>query len=92
MDGGAELPGGWVAIDSGFVVGVGPGGAEPAADRTINAEGCLVTPGLINTHHHIFQNLTRSLPRPGRAVRLAAPLPPLGRLDEEAVYPSAFSG
>ena len=36
--------------------------AEPAARRgtTLDATGCLVTPGLVNTHHHIYQNLTRA--------------------------------
>lgn len=28
----------------------------------INAKGCLVTPGLVNTHHHLFQTLTRAVP------------------------------
>ncbi len=95
MDGGAELSGGWVAIDSGFVVGVGPGGSEPAAHRTINAEGCLVTPGFINTHHHIFQNLTRSFApavRSGLFDWLRALYPHWALLDEEAVYLSAFVG
>ncbi len=32
---------------------------RPALDAT----DCLVTPGLINTHHHLFQNLTRAYPR-----------------------------
>ena len=95
MDGGAELAGGWVAIDSGFVVDVGPAGKEPAAHRTINAEGCLVTPGFINTHHHIFQNLTRSFApavRSGLFDWLRALYPHWAMLDEEAVYLSAFVG
>ena len=32
------------------------------ADETIDARGCLVLPGLINTHHHMFQSLTRAIP------------------------------
>ena len=95
MDGGAELPGGWVAIDSGFVVGVGLAGSEPAARRTINADGCLVTPGFVNTHHHIFQNLTRSFApavRSGLFDWLRALYPHWAMLDEEAVYLSAFVG
>jgi len=56
-----EIAGGWVAISGGLVAAVGgPAEPEPAAGDVLSAEGCLVTPGLINTHHHIYQNLTRS--------------------------------
>jgi cytosine/adenosine deaminase-related metal-dependent hydrolase len=56
-----ELPGGWVAVTDGLVSGVGSSADPvPAAARTLDAAGCLVTPGLINTHHHIYQNLTRA--------------------------------
>jgi cytosine/adenosine deaminase-related metal-dependent hydrolase len=61
----------------------------------MSARGCLVTPGLINTHHHIYQNLTRSY-RP--AVNgtlfewLTTLYPRWARLDEEASYVSAWVG
>ncbi len=90
-----EIRGGWVAIADGFVIGVGEAGQEPGADRVIDASGCLVTPGLINTHHHIFQNLTRSF-APALAgklfdwLRILYPL--WQRLDEEAVYVSTWIG
>ena len=91
----AEIPGGWVAIADGTVVGLGRPGAEPDARRVVRADGCLVTPGLINTHHHIYQNLTRAS---GPAVNgtlfqwLTHALPGVGRLDEEAAYVSAWVG
>lgn len=95
MDRGAEIPGGFVAIDKGHVVGVGRVGAEPAARATLSARGCLVTPGLINTHHHLFQNLTRAY-RPAAQLGLFGWLTTLyplwARLDEEAAYLSAFVG
>ncbi|MDT7743540.1 MAG: 8-oxoguanine deaminase, partial [Actinomycetota bacterium] len=56
-DAGTEVPGGWVAIRGGVVVEVGTG-PEPEATEVLDATGCLVTPGLINTHHHLYQNLT----------------------------------
>jgi 8-oxoguanine deaminase len=91
-----ELAGGWVAVDGGLVAAVGDGaGAPPPARRTLDASGCVVTPGLVNTHHHIYQNLTRAF-RP--AVNgslfewLSALYPRWARLDEEASYVSAWVG
>jgi cytosine/adenosine deaminase-related metal-dependent hydrolase len=92
---GDELPGGWVAITGGLVEAVGPAGTAPAAARTIRAEGCLVTPGLINTHHHLYQNLTRSHAPAisGTLFQWLEVLYPLwARLDEEAAYVSAWVG
>ncbi len=90
-----EIRGGWVAITDGFVIGIGEAGQEPRADQVIDATGCLVTPGLINTHHHMYQNLTRAF-----APALAGGLfdwlrtlyPVWQRLDEEAAYVSAWIG
>ena len=90
-----EIRGGWVAISDGFVTAVGEPGQEPAAERVIDASGCLVTPGLVNTHHHMFQNLTRAF-----APALSGDLfhwlrtlyPVWSRLDAEAAYTSAWIG
>jgi cytosine/adenosine deaminase-related metal-dependent hydrolase len=91
-----ELAGGWVAITDGLVSALGSSLEEPpAATRTLDASGCLVTPGLVNTHHHIFQNLTRSY-RPvvnGSLFTWLRGLYPIwANLDEEAVYLSAWIG
>jgi cytosine/adenosine deaminase-related metal-dependent hydrolase len=91
-----ELVGGWVAITSGLVAALGDSSdAPPLAVRTIDAGGCLVTPGLINTHHHIYQNLTRSF-RPavnGTLFEWLTELyPRWAALDEEAAYVSAWIG
>jgi cytosine/adenosine deaminase-related metal-dependent hydrolase len=91
-----ELPGGWVAITDGLIEGVGAAGEPPpAATEVIEAGECLVTPGLINTHHHLYQNLTRAFPpmtdKPLFGWLQA--LYPLWRgIDEESVNVSAFVG
>jgi len=93
---GRELPGGWVAITGGLITGVG-GAADPrpAAAATLDASGCLVTPGLVNTHHHLYQNLTRSYAPAinGSLFEWLTVLYPLwARIDEEAAYLSAWAG
>jgi cytosine/adenosine deaminase-related metal-dependent hydrolase len=60
---GAEYADGHVALDGGRIVSVGAGRA-PEQLRTgelIDGSGCLVTPGLINTHHHLYQWITRGI-------------------------------
>lgn len=91
-----ELAGGWVSITAGLIEAVGSSSdPEPLATTVIDAADCLVTPGLINTHHHIFQNLTRAYP-PMTDKPLFGwlqSLYPLWRaIDEAAVYASAFVG
>jgi cytosine/adenosine deaminase-related metal-dependent hydrolase len=91
-----EIAGGWVAITGGVVSALGgPGTARPAAARTVDARGCLVTPGLINTHHHLYQNLTRAFAPAltgGLFDWLVTLYPLWARLDEEAAYVSAYVG
>jgi cytosine/adenosine deaminase-related metal-dependent hydrolase len=93
---GRELAGGWVAITDGLVSGVGAS-AEPApeAARTIDAAGCLVTPGLVNTHHHLYQNLTRAFAPAvnGTLFQWLTRLYPIwAAIDEEASYLAAWVG
>jgi cytosine/adenosine deaminase-related metal-dependent hydrolase len=91
-----EIPDGWVAVTGGLISAIGSAADDPPdATRVLSADGCLVTPGLINTHHHIFQNLTRSY-RPavnGSLFTWLSVLYPLwAALDEEAAYLSAWVG
>ena len=89
-----ELSNGWVAIDGGLITGVGSGVA-PSASTTIDAAGCLVTPGLINTHHHLYQNLTRAFPPMTDSPLfgwLQSLYPLWSALDTESVYLSAWVG
>ena len=47
-------------VEEGRVAGLCEVGAEPAAQQTIDAEGCIVTPGLIDTHLHMFHGGTEN--------------------------------
>ncbi len=61
MDSGRrELAGADVLLRGGVVAAVGQGLTSDG--EVIEARGCIVTPGLVNTHHHLFQSLTRAVP------------------------------
>ncbi len=57
-----------VLIDGGQIAAVGTGlaaqiaAAGGPAPQVLDAQGCVVTPGLVNTHHHLYQTLTRAVP------------------------------
>jgi cytosine/adenosine deaminase-related metal-dependent hydrolase len=90
-----EIASGWLAISAGRVVGLGEAGAEPAARERLDATGCLVTPGLINTHHHLWQNLTRSyapMTNSDFLGWLGALYPLWARVDAEAIAVSTQIG
>jgi cytosine/adenosine deaminase-related metal-dependent hydrolase len=55
-----ELHGADVLLRGGVVAGVGQG--LTTTGRVVQAKGCVVTPGLVNTHHHLYQTLTRAVP------------------------------
>ncbi|MEI8133200.1 MAG: amidohydrolase family protein, partial [Leptolinea sp.] len=53
----------WILIQDQHIVSLGLMGAEPGtADKVVDLSGCLVLPGLINTHHHLFQSMLRNIP------------------------------
>lgn len=92
-----ELRGGWLSISDGLVVGLGSStDPQPEAKEVIDATDQLVTPGLINTHHHLYQNLTRAY-GPMTSAPLFGWLQTLyplwtSNLDEEAVHTAAWVG
>ena len=60
---GAEIRGGGLFARGGVIEAVGPTSELPqGADRVIDMTGHVVIPGMVNTHHHLFQNLTRAVP------------------------------
>ncbi len=87
---------GGIYVEDNVIRSVGPMSRLPqAADRVIDASRMVVLPGFINTHHHLYQTLTRSLPGAQDAELfewLTRLYPVWGEMGEEAVYVSALIG
>src|SRR5271169_2379403 len=91
-DDATEHDGGWLLVRDGLVEAVGSG-AEPAADATVDLGGAVVTPGLVNTHHHLYQTLTRARAQEATLFEwLVALYPVWARIDEESEYAAARTG
>ena len=61
MDGARrEIAQGDVLLRNGVIAAIGQGLATTGT--VVDARGCVVTPGLVNTHHHLYQTLTRAVP------------------------------
>ena len=92
---GTEHPEGHVVIEDGRILSVGPGSA-PAQDvavERIDASGCLVTPGLVNTHDHLFQWATRGFAPDSTLFDWLARLYPVwAGLDAEVEHDVASAG
>lgn len=58
---GEEYPSGHVVIEDNRIVAVGPGQAPASSGKRIDGRGCLLTPGFVNTHNHLYQWVTRGL-------------------------------
>jgi cytosine/adenosine deaminase-related metal-dependent hydrolase len=91
-DSGDEFPDGWVLIRDGLVEAVGGGGA-PVAALVVDLAGAVVTPGLVNTHHHLYQTLTRARAQEATLFEWLRELYPVwARIDAEAEYAAARTG
>ena len=97
MDGkGRRFRGGYLYAEDGEIKRIGaevPRGLR--ADRTIRAPFAVAVPGLVNTHHHLCQTLTRAHPAAANAKLfdwLTALYPVWARMDEEAVHVAALVG
>lgn len=91
-DAGTEYEGGWILIEDGLVQDAGAG-TRPAADDTDDLGGAVVTPGLVNTHHHLWQNLTRARAQDENLFGWLKALYPIwAGIDEEAEYAAVRVG
>ncbi|MBO6868807.1 MAG: 8-oxoguanine deaminase [Thalassococcus sp.] len=59
-DAGSELTGHDLLLRDGVIADIGVG--LSTSGEVVDAENCVVTPGLVNTHHHLYQTLTRAVP------------------------------
>jgi cytosine/adenosine deaminase-related metal-dependent hydrolase len=88
----SQWPGGGLYIEDNVVRQVGPTKDLPnEADRVIDATNHVILPGLVNTHHHFYQTLTRNLPPAQNAnlfdwLRIHYPI--WARLTPEAIFVS----
>ena len=53
--------GGSVRVAGGKIAAIGALEPQPG-ERIVDASGCVVTPGLVNTHHHLFQSVLKAIP------------------------------
>ena len=91
-DAGTEYEGGWILVEGGHVKDAGAG-ARPEADDVHDLGGAVVTPGLVNTHHHLWQNLTRARAQDENLFGWLKALYPIwSAIDEEAEYAAARVG
>jgi cytosine/adenosine deaminase-related metal-dependent hydrolase len=91
-DEGTELEHGWILVEDGLVAEVGEG-EQPPADEVEDLRDAVVTPGLVNTHHHLWQNLTRARAQQANLFGwLKALYPVWAAIDDEAEYAAARAG
>jgi cytosine/adenosine deaminase-related metal-dependent hydrolase len=63
-DAGDELRDTSVLVRDGLIAAIGPASQMPhTADEVIQARQHLLVPGMVNTHHHMYQSLTRAIPQ-----------------------------
>jgi cytosine/adenosine deaminase-related metal-dependent hydrolase len=91
-DAGTEHADGWILLEDGLIAAVGAG-QEPEADERTGLGGALVTAGLVNTHHHLYQTLTRARAQEATLFEWLVELyPTWARIDAEAEYAAARTG
>ncbi|MEV0841637.1 8-oxoguanine deaminase [Actinocatenispora sera] len=85
---------GHVVVDGGRIVAVGAGDApDSVAGKRIDTRGCLVTPGLVNAHHHLYQWAYRGLATDSTLFEWLVTLyPAWTRMDADVVHAASVAG
>ena len=92
---GSEFTSGHVVVTDGLISAVGDGQAprDLTDARYVDASGCLITPGFVNTHHHLYQWITRGLAVDDTLFGWLTTLYPVwGRIDADLVNVAATGG
>ena len=89
-----EIPGGGLFVRDHVIEAVGPAADLPTtADTVLDLRDHVVLPGLINTHHHLYQSLTRVIAQDADLFSWLKTLYPIwANLTDEAVYVSTITG
>jgi cytosine/adenosine deaminase-related metal-dependent hydrolase len=91
-DAGTEHRSGWLLVEGDLIAAVGAG-EEPEADERVDLGGAVVTPGLVNTHHHLYQTLTRARAQQADLFTWLRELYPVwAGIDAESEYAAARAG
>ncbi|HEX7084218.1 MAG TPA: 8-oxoguanine deaminase [Gaiellaceae bacterium] len=89
-DAGTEHRQGWIRIEDGLVAQIGAGAAPEGAE---DLGGAIVTPGFVNTHHHLYQTLTRARAQQADLFTWLKTLYPVwARIDDQMLYAAARCG
>ena len=89
-----EIAGGGIFVRDNVIEAIGPGDTLPdTADTVLDLSGHVVLPGLINTHHHLYQSLTRVIAQDADLFTWLTTLYPIwANLTDEAIYVSTITG
>jgi 8-oxoguanine deaminase len=94
-DAGRELTNTTIEMRDGWISGIGHESLEGKCDQVIDARHLIAIPGLVNTHHHLYQTLTRGFPESEGMTLfpwLQTLYPTWAGLDEQMIYASTRTG
>src|SRR5512133_750878 len=92
-DAGTEHRAGWILVDGAKIAAVGSGAEPDGEHERVDLGGAVVTPGLVNTHHHLYQTLTRARAQQADLFTWLRELYPVwAGIDADAEYAAARAG
>ena len=92
-DTGTEHPAGWILVEGTQIAALAAGAEPDGEHQRVDLGGAVVTPGLVNTHHHLYQTLTRARAQQADLFTWLRELYPVwAGIDAEAEYAAARTG